>query len=134
MGVAPAAPARASHTIGPRVRFGTKWLSITSKWMRSAPARTTASTSSPSRAKSAARRDGAIHTERAPAPAAAGAPVLAPAAEGLATGSGMPGARSDTAGFVGGGVTPGAGAPRSRPPPGGRAAGTSWPSRPGPEG
>ena len=53
------------HTIGPKVRFGTKWLSITSKWMRSAPARTTASTSSPRCAKSAERRDGAIHAARA---------------------------------------------------------------------
>src|SRR5207244_10902827 len=36
-------------------------LSITSKWMRSAPALTTASTSAPSRAKSADRIEGAIH-------------------------------------------------------------------------
>src|SRR5262249_34360258 len=39
-------------------------LSITSKWMRSAPAASTASTSSPSRAKSADRIDGAIHCSR----------------------------------------------------------------------
>src|SRR6185503_11153597 len=37
---------------------------MTSKWMRSAPAATTASTSSPSRAKSADRIDGAIQQSR----------------------------------------------------------------------
>ena len=40
------------------VRFGTKWLSITSTCTQSAPF--TAATSSASRAKSAARIDGAI--------------------------------------------------------------------------
>ena len=47
-----------STTGSPRVRFGTKWLSITSTCSQSAPVTTAAS--SASRAKSAARIDGAI--------------------------------------------------------------------------
>src|SRR5437870_5727408 len=42
------------------VRLGTKWLSMTSKWIQSAPAARTRVTSSPRRAKSAERIDGAI--------------------------------------------------------------------------
>ena len=42
------------------LRLGTKWPSITSTWMRSAPAASTSRTSSPSREKSAERMDGAI--------------------------------------------------------------------------
>src|SRR5882757_955236 len=49
---------RLSTTGRPRVRFGTKWLSITSTCSQSAPL--TAAVSSASRAKSAARIDGAI--------------------------------------------------------------------------
>src|ERR1051325_9613829 len=49
----------ACTTTGPMVMFGTKWPSITSTWIQSAPARVTASTSSPSRLKSADRIDGA---------------------------------------------------------------------------
>src|SRR3954447_21898298 len=48
----------ASTTGSPMVRFGTKWLSITSTCSQSAPV--TAATSSPSSAKSAARIDGAM--------------------------------------------------------------------------
>src|SRR4051794_4532801 len=44
---------------GPIVIGGTKWPSITSTWMTPAPAASTSPTSSPSRAKSAARIDGA---------------------------------------------------------------------------
>src|SRR5216683_4708307 len=40
--------------------LGTKWPSITSRWIQSAPAWSTARTSSPSLAKSDARIDGAI--------------------------------------------------------------------------
>ena len=47
-------------TGGPKVMFGTKCPSITSRWIQSAPARTTASTSSPSREKSLDSIDGAI--------------------------------------------------------------------------
>src|SRR5947209_13371157 len=39
--------------------FGTKWPSITSTWMRSAPAFSASATCAPSRAKSADRIDGA---------------------------------------------------------------------------
>ncbi len=46
------------------VMLGTKWPSITSTWIQSAPAASTARTSSPSRAKSAARIDGAISRGR----------------------------------------------------------------------
>src|SRR5215217_2469454 len=48
----------ASTTGSPMVKFGTKWLSITSTCSQSAPV--TAAASSPSSAKSAARIDGAI--------------------------------------------------------------------------
>jgi hypothetical protein len=48
----------------PMDMFGTKWPSITSKWITSAPAASPARTSSPSRAKSADRIDGAILTRR----------------------------------------------------------------------
>src|SRR6185312_15531496 len=49
-------------TIGPIVRLGTKWPSITSTWIQSAPASVTAATSCPSAAKSADRIDGAMRT------------------------------------------------------------------------
>ena len=49
-------------TAGPMVRLGTKWPSITSTWIQSAPASSTARTSSPSRAKSAERMEGAMRT------------------------------------------------------------------------
>ena len=45
-------------TAGPIVRLGTKWPSITSIWIQSAPAASIARTSSPSRAKSADRIEG----------------------------------------------------------------------------
>ena len=45
-------------TSGPKVRLGTNWPSITSHWMRSTPASSSAATSSPRRAKSAGRTDG----------------------------------------------------------------------------
>src|SRR3984957_5348485 len=44
--------------------FGTKWPSMTSTWIQSAPAASTARTSSPSLAKSAARIDGAMMSGR----------------------------------------------------------------------
>ena len=47
-------------TGGPKVMFGTKWPSIMSRCTQSAPARTTVSTSSPSREKSAERMEGAM--------------------------------------------------------------------------
>ena len=49
-------------TSGPKVRFGTKTPSITSHWMRSTPAVSSAAHSSPSREKSAGSTDGAICT------------------------------------------------------------------------
>src|SRR5260370_41398694 len=49
-------------TIGPMVRLGTKWPSMTSTWIQSAPAAVTASTSLPSSAKSADRMEGAMRT------------------------------------------------------------------------
>src|SRR4051812_26149565 len=49
-------------TAGPIVMFGTKWPSITSTWIQSAPAASIARTSSPRRAKSAERIEGAIRT------------------------------------------------------------------------
>src|SRR4051794_19494395 len=49
-------------TTGPMVRLGTKWLSITSTWIQSAPATVTASISWPRAAKSALRIDGAMRT------------------------------------------------------------------------
>ena len=51
-------------TSGPMVILGTKWPSITSTWIQSAPAASTARTSSPSFAKSAARIDGAMTSGR----------------------------------------------------------------------
>src|SRR5204863_5777213 len=53
---------RAFTTAGPIVRFGTKWPSITSTWIQSAPAESIARTSSPSRAKSAERIEGEMRT------------------------------------------------------------------------
>src|SRR6516225_4206564 len=49
----------ASSTTGPIVMLGTNRPSITSTWTQSAPAASTARTSSPSRVKSAANTDGA---------------------------------------------------------------------------
>src|SRR5215467_6840845 len=49
----------ACSTTGPMVMLGTKRPSITSTWIQSAPAASTARTSSPSRVKSADRTDGA---------------------------------------------------------------------------
>ena len=49
-------------TAGPMVRLGTKCPSITSTWIQSAPASSIARTSSPSRAKSADRIEGAMRT------------------------------------------------------------------------
>src|SRR5580698_2191174 len=49
---------------GPMEMFGTKWPSMTSTWIQSAPAASTARTSSPSLAKSAARIDGAMMSGR----------------------------------------------------------------------
>src|SRR5919198_4958166 len=54
----------AAMTSGPNVRFGTKFPSITSHWMRSTPASSSAATSSPSRAKSAGSTEGAISIGR----------------------------------------------------------------------
>src|SRR5262245_28646804 len=50
----------ACTTSGPMVMFGTKCPSITSTWIQSQPASSMARTSSPSRAKSAERMDGAM--------------------------------------------------------------------------
>src|SRR6202047_5675355 len=47
-------------TSGPKEMLGTKCPSITSRWIQSAPAASTARTSSPSLAKSEARIDGAM--------------------------------------------------------------------------
>ena len=47
-------------TSGPKVMLGTNCPSITSHWMRSHPAASSAAISSPRRAKSAGRTDGAI--------------------------------------------------------------------------
>ena len=49
---------------GPKVRFGTKWPSITSTWIQSAPWRSTAAISAPKLAKSAERIEGAILMRR----------------------------------------------------------------------
>src|SRR6266481_331268 len=49
-------------TSGPMLMFGTKTPSMTSTWMRSAPARSASVTCSPRRAKSAARIEGASRT------------------------------------------------------------------------
>ena len=54
----------AAMTAGPNVRLGTNWPSITSHWMRSTPAASSAATSSPSLAKSAGRTLGAISIGR----------------------------------------------------------------------
>jgi hypothetical protein len=51
-------------TTGPIVIFGTKWPSITSTWIQSAPAASTARISSPNLAKSAERIDGAMISGR----------------------------------------------------------------------
>src|SRR5579863_6274599 len=50
----------ASTTIGPIVMLGTKWPSMTSIWMRCAPAASASRTCSPRRVKSADRIDGTI--------------------------------------------------------------------------
>src|ERR671925_268726 len=52
----------ASTTSAPMVIGGTKWPSMTSTWITRAPASITSSTCAPSRAKSAARIDGATRT------------------------------------------------------------------------
>src|SRR4029078_6951184 len=52
-------------TSGPMVMFGTKCPSMTSTWTQSQPALSMARTSSPSRAKSAERIDGAMMMSRA---------------------------------------------------------------------
>src|ERR1700744_2936775 len=51
-------------TSGPNEMFGTKWPSITSRWIQSAPAASTLRTSSPSLEKSEARIDGAMASGR----------------------------------------------------------------------
>src|SRR5690606_1094016 len=55
----------AATSCGPKLRFGTKWLSITSTWIQSAPAAWTARHSAPKAEKSAARMEGAIRTDMA---------------------------------------------------------------------
>src|SRR5206468_1638000 len=54
----------AEMTGAPKVRLGTKCPSITSMWIQSAPASSSARTSSPSRAKSAERMDALMRTGR----------------------------------------------------------------------
>src|SRR5687768_15664230 len=56
----------ARTTFGPMVMLGTKRPSITSTWIQSAPAASTARTSSPSRLKSALRMEGATSTMALP--------------------------------------------------------------------
>src|SRR5215211_7636293 len=56
----------ALSTTGPMVMLGTKRPSITSTWIQSAPAASTARTSSPSRLKSALRIEGATSTMALP--------------------------------------------------------------------
>src|SRR5205814_7596756 len=51
-------------TGAPKVRLGTKWPSITSIWIQSAPASSSALTSSPRRAKSAERMEAPMRMER----------------------------------------------------------------------
>src|SRR5580700_3429413 len=51
-----------SITGGPMVKLGTKWPSMTSRWIIRQPARSTSPICSPSREKSAARMDGRIST------------------------------------------------------------------------
>src|SRR5258706_12676392 len=53
-----------STSLGPNVIFGTKCPSITSTWTQSHPASSMARTSSPKRAKSAERIEGAMWTNR----------------------------------------------------------------------
>src|SRR6266481_2320377 len=55
----------ARSTTGPMVMLGTKRPSITSTWIQSAPAASTARTSSPRRVKSADSTDGAMSMEAA---------------------------------------------------------------------
>ena len=57
-------PAHGATTSGPMVMFGTKWPSMTSTWTQSAPRPRSARTSSPRRAKSAERIEGAIRRGR----------------------------------------------------------------------
>ena len=52
-------PRSEATTGGPMVMFGVKWPSMTSTWMRSAPASITCWISSPMRLKSHARMEGA---------------------------------------------------------------------------
>ena len=59
-------PAATAITSGPKVRFGTNWPSMTSHWMRSTPASSSATTSSPSWAKSAGSTEGTISMRRCP--------------------------------------------------------------------
>ena len=54
-----------SITLAPKVRFGTKQPSMTSTWIQSAPPATHMAISSPSRAKSALRIEGAMRTMEA---------------------------------------------------------------------
>ena len=58
---------KAATAGGPKVRFGTKWLSITSTCTQSAPWSSTARISRPKSAKSAERIEGAILTARSKA-------------------------------------------------------------------
>src|SRR5688572_338785 len=55
---------QAAMTSGPKVRLGTKRPSITSHWMRSTPASSSAATSAPNLEKSAGRTDGTISMRR----------------------------------------------------------------------
>src|SRR5918997_598006 len=61
MGISTASTSEAATT-GPMVRFGTKWLSMASKWTSSAPPLSALRTSSARFAKSAARIEGAPTT------------------------------------------------------------------------
>src|SRR6516162_8999079 len=56
----------ASNTTGPMVMLGTNRPSITSMWIQSAPAASAARTSSPKRAKSADKIEGAMRIGDAP--------------------------------------------------------------------
>ena len=62
-------------TSGPNVRFGTNWPSITSHWMRSTPAASSAATSSPSLLKSTGSTLGAISIRGPDAGSGTGAEV-----------------------------------------------------------
>src|SRR3954463_9886857 len=70
----------ACSTTGPMVMLGTKRPSITSTWIQSAPAASTARTSSPSRVKSADNTEGAMRIEAAMVPLhlASGSPIDEP--------------------------------------------------------